>query len=681
MDAIVFLTGSQRGQRSRIARPVTRLGRERKNDIYIDDDAASRRHAEIFEDDGTICLRDLDSTNGTYLNDRRILQPTPLTHGDKLTIGDITMLYLSTTRRVPETGFALIADSGRGVATAKTLIMTDDALSVRRPDADENTIHHFDRLSAFTADVSNLLNMRRLLDVVMEHVFASIKADRGQLMLIGKTGDLETEVKHVRDTAVEAKDVGVSRTLLQEVVEGGESVLASEPKEDQRFADTEAVRRDQVSSLICSPLKVRDKVLGVLYVDTVGTSPPLGEADLQLLTAMAIQASVCIENARLYEQLMDAVEHNESIIRSLSSGLMVCDQDGSIRTINEAAAKQFKMTTTELIGRKLSDFHHLKALARLVQETMQQGIGLDQRDIEITVENEWIPLGASTSVLEDREGQVVGVVLNFRSLAQLRAMREEVRMSQHLAAVGEMAAGVAHEIRNPLNSIRGFAQILAEKVVEEPLAEYLKIIIEEVDRMNQLVQDMLDFARPQPLSFHTVQINPLIKEVLAELLPDINGAEIQVELHQDDRLPPITGNRDKLKQVLLNVVTNAIQAMEETTAGEKRLTVTTELKPGDEQDSICISISDTGKGIPPHLLDKIFEPFFTRRDVGTGLGLSICRKIMEQHGGQIVPATPRPDEGATFDLTLPARPVMPSPAVTPPDSGPPRGAPTPEESE
>ncbi|WP_027716186.1 nitrogen regulation protein NR(II) [Desulfuromonas sp. TF] len=223
-------------------------------------------------------------------------------------------------------------------------------------------------------------------------------------------------------------------------------------------------------------------------------------------------------------------------------------------------------------------------------------------------------------------------------------IEEQLRRADRLAALGELSAGMAHEIRNPLGSIRGTAEILREGIdPADRRHEFAGILIKEVDRLNRVVQDFLDFARPAPVERGRVDINEALRELLVLTRQQTVKSGVRVELLPGD-LPKVPGDREQLKQACLNLLLNALQAMP---AGGL-LTIATTPLDGEVQ----VRFADTGQGIPPESLEKIFNPFFTTRQEGTGLGLAITHRIVQGHGGRIEVAS-RIGEGTTFTMVLP----------------------------
>jgi signal transduction histidine kinase len=230
---------------------------------------------------------------------------------------------------------------------------------------------------------------------------------------------------------------------------------------------------------------------------------------------------------------------------------------------------------------------------------------------------------------------------------RLRQAFERLRKSERLAALGELSAGIAHEIRNPLGSIKGSIEILENELTEaHPKHEFIRIIQEEVARLNSLVAEFLKFARPPKPSVETVSIHELIRSTLVLISQEAEKAAVEVQTTLDESVPPIRLDPDQIRQVLLNVLLNGIQAMPE----GGRLQITSSLDDAGEQ--VVVEIADSGEGIGDDL-ERIFDPFFTTRPDGTGLGLAVSHQLVENHGG-VISARRNPKEGLTFRIELPA---------------------------
>jgi two-component system, NtrC family, sensor kinase len=243
---------------------------------------------------------------------------------------------------------------------------------------------------------------------------------------------------------------------------------------------------------------------------------------------------------------------------------------------------------------------------------------------------------------------------------------EQMRRADRLATVGEMAAGIAHEIKNPLAGIAGVIQILGRDIeVEDPRHRIIKEVLEQIDRLDKAVKNLLSFARPPAPNLTRVNVNEVMDKIAAFLTPQFAKNRVKLKKVFKEDLPEISGDPDLLQQVFLNIILNGVQAMPEggemlvsTSAGHVPAHHLGRAGAGDDTDddasreAVTITIQDSGKGISPESLEKIFNPFFTTRQQGTGLGLSITQKIVEQHGGSIT-VDSEPGSGAIFTIYLP----------------------------
>ena len=249
--------------------------------------------------------------------------------------------------------------------------------------------------------------------------------------------------------------------------------------------------------------------------------------------------------------------------------------------------------------------------------------------------------------LTGERGEPLGSILLFRDLTELRALRDEMARNQRLATVGRLAAGVAHEIRNPLSSIKGFATYFRERYRDTPAdAQTATIMIQEVDRLNRVVGQLLEFSRPIGILPRPVRVAQLVADSLRMIEAQAAGKGIAIETACDVPGEDATLDADRLNQVLLNLYLNAVEAM------ENGGTLGVRVAADPAAHALEIRVSDTGCGIRPEDLPQIFEPYFTTRPGGTGLGLAIAHNIVGAMGGTIAVAS-RPGSGSTFTLRLP----------------------------
>jgi ATP synthase subunit 6 (eukaryotes),also subunit A (prokaryotes) len=345
---------------------------------------------------------------------------------------------------------------------------------------------------------------------------------------------------------------------------------------------------------------------------------------------------------------------NERIIESVKSGLVTVDLQGNIITFNRAAEEITGYRAQTVRGK------HLREVFGDLDRQFDLGAVLDTPSANnpeqfcrfeadcLAANGRSLHLGFAVSPLTSEAGEVTGYVFSFQDLTEILKLEEEIRRQDRLAALGKMAAGIAHEIRNPLAAMRGAIQMLqADLCLDEDQNRLMRIVLRESDRLNRTIEDFLRYARPKPLQLTTVQLDRLINETVSLLQhsPEMR-ADHHITIKSPPDLPSITADSDQIKQVIWNLARNALQSMPQ--GGELHIV----LKPLDDQ--IEIRLMDTGTGFPPETLERPFEPFNSRREGGTGLGLATVYQIVSDHGGQVFIGN-RTDEvcGAEVRVLLP----------------------------
>ena len=335
----------------------------------------------------------------------------------------------------------------------------------------------------------------------------------------------------------------------------------------------------------------------------------------------------------------------ENVVDSMADGLISLDNQGRIVTMNRQAAEIFSVSMDTLPRKLLSDV--LGEKSELFLRTARGSILRDQEmELQRHPGDERLPVSLSAAPLKDELGQDMGQVLLIRDLREIRELKESVRRSERLASLGRLAAGIAHEIRNPLSSIRGFAQFFHKRFTgHQEEQEYAAIMVREVDRLNRVITELLDFARPRELRREPCSLRKIIDDTLQLLTMELTAKNVLVEKDYAVELTLIQADQEQLSQAFLNLLLNALHAVEK---GGK-ISIGLKQYPGH----ISITWADNGCGIPPGDREKIFEPFFSSKRQGTGLGLAIVHQILENHGGEIR-VTNRPGGGTVFSIDLPA---------------------------
>lgn len=347
----------------------------------------------------------------------------------------------------------------------------------------------------------------------------------------------------------------------------------------------------------------------------------------------------------------------QQILGSLEDGVVTIDQNGKIVFFNEAAEVMTETSAAQALQGHLERiFRQESWLIELVNKSRppRQESARGEGDL-LTRRGRKLPVSITVSPLPDHQGNFIGSILLLRDIKRRRELEEDLKRADRLATMGTLAAGLAHEIRNPLGGIRGAAQLLRRGLdPNSSLCEYTDIMVREVDRLNKLIEQLLDLSRPLQLTLEPVNIHEILDDVLL-LQSQAGETAAIVRKVFDPSLPPIRGDRAQLTQVFLNLVKNALEAMN----GGGSLTVVTRLETDyyvrdhgtGRNRFIRVEISDEGKGIKEEDMAQIFSPFFSTKNTGTGLGLAICYNIIKEHSGTIRVETTE-GKGTTFKVSL-----------------------------
>ncbi len=266
-----------------------------------------------------------------------------------------------------------------------------------------------------------------------------------------------------------------------------------------------------------------------------------------------------------------------------------------------------------------------------------------------TRSRERIPVGITISQLRDENDNSFGVVLMFKNLAEIKRVREQILRTEQMAALGYLAAGLAHELRNPLGSLQGLAELMQEDLEpSDPGHAYTETFIREIERMNTLMEDLLYFAQPPISALERHSLNELVKESTLFAGYDFQDRDVELSSDYAPDAPDVMVDPERLARALLNIIRNAFQS----TPDGGRITVATGSRKRGGEVRACVSIANTGSYVEPGVREKLFAPFFTLKKNGTGLGLSIAHQIVKGHSGHIE-VDSDPEEGTTFVIELP----------------------------
>lgn len=508
-------------------------------------------------------------------------------------------------------------------------------------------------LSSLAAALSRAQEVEPLLHEVLRTITDVLSTDMALIMLFdAEAGELRVRAargvpsEYVRGVDRLKPDEGVAGRVFAQ----GEPLVLRDAATDPRITRS-IVRQVGLHAMACVPLIAHGRTIGVLVTATYDPEREI-TSDVDLLQAIGHQLGIAIENARLFEENLRVRKLWESTFNAIRDGISVHTRDLRVIQANEAFSRLLGVPKEHIL-------HHPCCLVMLGRETPLPNCA----DLRATAETpcqvtEVIErpsgqiLRITVDPLLDEEGRVYGTVHVVSDITEQVLLERRMARAEQLALVGEMAAGLAHEVKNPLAGMKGALEIILDDLPEEsPHRPILRHVLEEIQRINRIITDLLDYARPRSPSYVQTDVNRLVERVVSAVRVQLANNHIRVDFHPAPELPSLVADPDELQKVVLNLVLNAIQAVRD----HGRIVVRTSYD--SHERAIKLSVTDDGEGIPPENLDKIFRPFFTTKKRGTGLGLATCQRIVSEYGGTIA-VTSEVGKGSTFTVTLPVHAPM-----------------------
>ena len=508
-------------------------------------------------------------------------------------------------------------------------------------------------LHEFSRTVSSSLKLAAGLETFCEGASRLFAADRTSVWL---------HDRQAREVALEASSDAAHLSLGGRVSTEDSLAPAALALRRERAEIAGTLRNNDhmaATVVVTVPLKGRRRALGTLMLESVRIDPG---AELDLLARadeVGSQLSAAIENVQLLEAVLRSTRELENTFNSIADLVAVADRRGRVVHLNLALTERLGKSREELTELPLEEVvgpEMAKLAASIELERDRDDVTAVTRELEDQRLNGVFSVTVTRLLGESREP--LGLVLVARDVtprARLEAERAELRsrltQSEKLAALGQLVAGIAHELNNPLQGVLGHLELLRTTgAFPKVLRREVQLIYREADRAAKIIRNLLVFAGSRKMSRRRLSVNAVLSRALALRGPSCRATGIEVIRAYDDKLPRVQGDPVLLQQALLNIIINAEQAVSE--AGGGRIEVRTRFEP--TRDMIVATVRDTGAGIAPEVLPRIFEPFYTTKEVGkgTGLGLAIAYGIIQEHGGEIRAANP-PDGGALFTVELP----------------------------
>jgi two-component system sensor histidine kinase AtoS len=535
-------------------------------------------------------------------------------------------------------------------------------------------------LTEFSSSMTRILDLEDLQNRIV-HEVASILQVKTAALLLYEPNEQTYTVRASLPASLKDLHHGIpASSPVSERINKERSLLVKEEiKRMLPRSEYEPLRPDfeRIEAEVFIPLIYRGELIGLLTLGEKCSTDIYSSEDLNLLVTLGNQAAVALENALLHYTVTMLKNHNDNILKYMSSGVIAIDREQVINTCNEKAREVLKLAPAGVINKKIDVLPPL--LRSMLADTLNGRTRFSNQDVQIlTGDVTTSYLSASTSLIRDERGDVIGALLVFNDLTDIKRIESEMWRADKLASLGTLAAGMAHEIKNPLVSIKTFAQLLPSKYEDKDFRDtFSSITVDEVERINTIVEKLLEFARPSAPTFGQVDVIEVIDEVLLLLSSEVVKLGITVTKNYEVSSAPIVGDKGQLKQAMLNLCLNAMQAIDGTgRAGDLTISVGfrksryrrfdgigqdqvaqmfygAELVAStDDAETLLIKVRDTGKGISRENLPRIFDPFFTTKEKGLGLGLAVVHGIIKDHSGNIT-VDSKKNVGTEFTISLP----------------------------
>jgi two-component system NtrC family sensor kinase len=501
------------------------------------------------------------------------------------------------------------------------------------------------RVIAFGQELAGTLRRASVVDALLRHVRENFAPTEIALSLFHHDLDARDTLHHAWPAR------GPNRQLLLEHTSRSGALLLSDGLEPLVRDGALPPQPDSSGSWLFAPLIAKGRVTGAIGVR--GEPGRYRRPDLALLEGLVSQASIALESARLVDLHDDGRRSWQEVVDAISPALCIVDRGGRIRRANRAFADLVNAPPASLIGRPWQAFAPPEWATELQRALDQQGAG---REVELRTGEQTYAVTAVPITSTDSSA----VVLLFDDQTERRRLQDQLIQSEKMSAIGQLIAGIAHDLNNPLASVVGFADYLTEVPnVPPPLREPLQVIQEEAERASNIVKNLLSFARKQEHQRRPTALKPLLDATFLLLRNNLMAYRVEASLEVEPDLPMPDIDPNQIQQVFVNLINNAAQAIAST--GRPGTVV---VRARRWLDGVAVDVADDGPGMSEALAAQVFEPFFTTKPEGegTGLGLSISQGIVREHGGRIMLSTEE-DRGSVFTVQLPlaTQPTAPVP--------------------
>jgi signal transduction histidine kinase/CheY-like chemotaxis protein len=666
MTRLYVMNGPDRGDSFDLKGKIIYVGRGPDNDIQIKEKSVSRKHLRIQKkgEEGPFIIKDLNSTNGTFIQGKKTdpAKEYEVKEGLPIVIGNIIISF----------GKPCVEDVQ---AIQETIDPVSELSETGIFDRPMTSPKNLELIYNVSNALMESLDLNGLLEKILQYIFDLLKRiDRGAIILVEPgTGKVSEVITRSSDKGQKTTRL-YSRSIVTKVIQEGKAIVVTDTFGQDKVNRSESMELMKIRSVMCVPLISRARVRGVIYVDSLNRPSGFRKEDLSLLTALSSPAAVAIENALLYanlenivaertrslseteERLRESEARYRAIFDNMSSGVVVYEavnngEDFVVLDVNRADRKIEKVLKRDALGKSVIDiFPEVKESGLLEAFKRVWDTGKPERRSVTIKEGEKIREWREYYVYRLPTGEIVTIFDDMtekkKAETEQKTLQRQLFVSQRMESIGAFAGGTAHNFRNILQAISGNIEYLEMIQVESPgVKELAKSIYDSVEKGVDLINNLLHFARRgEGYRLVDLDLADVIKKAY-EIIEKVLNKNIDIKLKLDNDLF-INGNHSLLSQVFMNLFTNARDAMPE---GGRLL-----IEAKRQKDKVVATVADTGHGMDKETLEKIFDPFFTLKDVGkgTGLGLSTTHGIVEKHKGAIsVRSTP--GKGTVFTVSFP----------------------------
>ncbi len=539
----------------------------------------------------------------------------------------------------------------------KEKISSEDSARVRRDD--------LEALLDISKAINSTLVLDDILQMVMRRAIKLLRAERGFLMLLDEEGSLQFKTAYnICKESLSKEDFKISMSIATSVAETGKSIYTSDAQHDERYSRHKSILELDLKSIMCVPLKSKENIIGVLYLDNSSRSNIFLQSDLYLFELFAGQAAIAIENAKLYGNLLSMKIYNENVVSKTPIGIVVVDNNLKITIANKASREIFKKAGWRSEHDE-SSWKNLSLLdmvppedksrwKKICYQVLYTGEVFEEAKSYHKLDSEEVALSLKMSPLNSFDSRIMGLIMVIEDITE-KVISERYRvLSEKLVAKGEMAASIGHELNNYLTIILNSAELLPLNLKKgnfDKVEKNTSAIQESVQNMKRFTDGLMDFSKLESQMVE-YDIGTVIQELVFSLKTQKQFSFVKFATRFGPELPPFPMDVGQIKQVFLNLFNNAAEAIN--TLPERKGTITIIADYLEKEEKVKVKMKDTGPGMPKEVLEKIFEPRFTTKKGGHGFGLFTCKRIIRNHNGEILVES-TPGQGTTFTITLPVR--------------------------